>query len=74
MINSLDYIIKFGKYKGKSLEYILNNDIKYLNWLKDIHKPSFETNILENIKEKNPYINISSMGGYMMSNSMSEGY
>ena len=29
-------IIPFGKYKGKTIGYVYNNDIKYYKWLKTI--------------------------------------
>lgn len=28
--------VPFGKYKGKSIEYIYNNDLSYFKWLVDI--------------------------------------
>ena len=27
--------IRFGKYKGKTLQWIIDNDINYFNWVKD---------------------------------------
>lgn len=30
-----DYEIVFGKHKGKTFEYVYNNDIKYVGWLLD---------------------------------------
>ena len=31
----LSSIIKFGKYKGQTLQDIITKDLKYFNWLKD---------------------------------------
>lgn len=27
--------IRFGKYKGKNLQFIIDNDLNYFNWVKD---------------------------------------
>ena len=47
-----DHILKFGMYKNKTLQYILNNDKSYLEWL---HKNQNTMNSLTDI-DKN-YIN-----------------
>lgn len=31
----LQSTIKFGKYKGKNIQWIIDNDINYFTWLKD---------------------------------------
>ena len=32
---ALEMKITFGKYKGKTLKYLLENDISYMNWLRE---------------------------------------
>ena len=45
----LDIIIGFGKYMGKTIRYILENDPKYILWMNDnqIQGMTFSENILE---------------------------
>lgn len=49
----LDYnsILEFGKYKGKSVKEVINNDLAYIKWIKNkgIHK--FTPEINKMIKE-----------------------
>lgn len=44
----LDSILNFGKYKGQTVEYVLDNDRKYILWIKEkgIHKFNPEVNQL----------------------------
>lgn len=40
--------IPFGKYKGKSIEYVYNNDLSYFKWLVDVaRKDPLVTEIAE---------------------------
>lgn len=42
---SAKIILRFGKYKNKSLKYIYNKDPKYIDWLEDLD------NLYENYKD-----------------------
>jgi len=48
----VDSILGFGKYKGQTVEYVLINDPKYLQWIKEkgIHK--FKPELNQALKEK----------------------
>lgn len=49
----LDYTIKFGKYKGQTLNYILGKDQSYILWLRDNVKslPKINKEILDTAEE-----------------------
>jgi len=36
-INSLDYVMTFGKYVGKTIQYIMETEASYINWLHNEH-------------------------------------
>lgn len=44
----LDSILDFGKYKGQTVEYVLDENPKYILWIKEkgIHKFNPEVNQL----------------------------
>jgi uncharacterized protein (DUF3820 family) len=48
----LETVIDFGKYKGKTAEYLLNNDINYLLWIKEKGIMKFRPEFNELVKER----------------------
>lgn len=51
----MNTLIKFGKYKCKTYEYVVKNDIGYCKWILTLHKPClymihFQKFIKENIE------------------------
>jgi hypothetical protein len=38
-IKSLDMILHFGKHKGKSIQWLLDNDLEYIKWAISTKKP-----------------------------------
>lgn len=53
-LNKVMDIIKYGKYKGRNLDYVFENDPGYLAWIKAANKmDKFPPNINEYIEKIN---------------------
>jgi uncharacterized protein (DUF3820 family) len=48
----LDSILDFGKYKGHKTQYVLDNDPKYLQWIKEKGVHKFKPELNQALKEK----------------------
>lgn len=46
-------IFNFGKYKGKKVIDVFNNDLNYYNWIQNANFPLYTKKVLTNIKLKN---------------------
>lgn len=47
-----DYVLTFGKYKGRSLGWVLGNDPSYIIWLVDNDALSVADELVEEAKSK----------------------
>jgi len=47
-----DYVLEFGKYKGKAIWWVLMNDSKYVVWLVDNDILSVSEDIYEECKAR----------------------
>lgn len=48
----IDDMIDFGKYEGKTVKYVLDNDPKYLKWMKDKGIRTFKSELNQELKER----------------------
>ena len=50
-IDSYDDVLRFGKYRGRTMSEVLSEDPDYLNWLADEEIVDFSEEMLEELED-----------------------